>query len=181
MGVRSGCAGTKALEPIAYAPAQLPVGPTKGEMDRMAHDVKKQARIDEVGTLIDAFSRAHLSPELAGYIHKLWGQIGRKRNYVVTGGTKEVWASAVVYVIARLNFLFDRSRPDYLPPDTICEYFGTKKTTVAARAKDIERACRIRLGQEGLCSPEISDGLTFVQLSNGMVVSKSMAKEMGIL
>ena len=161
-------------------------GPTtvrfmKGEMERMALDVKKQVRIEEVETLLDAFSRAHLSPELASYVQKLWGQIGRKRNYVITGGTKEIWASAVVYVIARLNFLFDRSSPGYLPPDTICEYFGTKKTTVAARAKDIERACRIRMGHEGLCMPEISDDLTFVQLSNGMVLSKRMAKEMGIL
>ena len=31
---------------------------------------------------------------------KLWDQIGRKRSYVITSGTKEVWASAVVYVIA---------------------------------------------------------------------------------
>lgn len=147
----------------------------------MTPDVKKQARIEEVEALLDAFSQAHLSPELAGYVRKLWGQIERKRNYVITGGTKEVWASAVVYVIARLNFLFDRTRPEYLSPDTICEYFGTKKTTVAARAKDIERACRIRMGHEGLCSPEISDDLTFVELSNGIVLSKRMAKEMGIL
>jgi len=31
------------------------------------------------------------------------------------------------------------------------------------------------------CRPELSDSLTFVQLSNGMVLSKRMAKEMGIL
>ena len=50
-----------------------------------------------------------------------------------------------------------------------------------AKAAEIEKACRIRMGQEGLCNPDISDGLTYVQLSNGMVVSKRMAKEMGIL
>ena len=37
------------------------------------------------------------------------------------------------------------------------------------------------MGQEGLCSTELSDSFTLVQLSNGMVLTKKMAKEMGIL
>ena len=68
---------------------------------------------EEVRELLEAFSREHLTPELAGYILKLWEQISRKRNYVITGGKPEIWASAVVYVIARLNFLFDRSQGGY--------------------------------------------------------------------
>ncbi|TMA95891.1 MAG: hypothetical protein E6J74_10295 [Deltaproteobacteria bacterium] len=146
-------------------------------------DPKKQARIDEVKALLVEFSKQHLAsaPDVVSYIEKLWDQIGRKRSYVITGGTKEVWASAVVYVIARLNFLFDKARPNYLTADTICGHFGTKKGTVSARAAEIEKACRIRVGHEGLCRPEISDELTFVELSNGMVLPKRIAKEMGIL
>lgn len=146
-------------------------------------DPKKQARIDEVKALLVEFSKQHLAsaPDVVSYIEKLWDQIGRKRSYVITGGTKEVWASAVVYVIARLNFLFDKARPNYLTADTICGHFGTKKGTVSARAAEIEKACRVRVGHEGLCRPEISDELTFVELSNGMVLPKRIAKEMGIL
>ncbi len=146
-------------------------------------DPRKQARIDEVKALLADFSEQHLAraPDLVGYIEKLWDQIGRKRNYVITGGTKEVWASAVVYVIARLNFLFDKASPNYLIAETICSHFGTKKGTVSARAAEIEKACRIRVGHEGLCSPEIADDLTFVQLSNGMVLPKRVAREMGLL
>jgi hypothetical protein len=147
----------------------------------MATDLTKAARIEEVRVLLDAFSREHLTPEFAGYVRKLWEQIGRKRNFVITGGKAEIRASAVVYAIARLNFLFDRSDPRYLAPDVICGFFGTKKSTVASKAAQIEQACRIRMGQEGLCSPEISDSFTFLQFSNGLVVSKKMAKDMGIL
>ncbi len=147
----------------------------------MATDPKKTRRIEEVQGLLDEFAREHLTPELAGYVRKLWEQIGRKRNYVITGGQPEVWASAVVYVVARLNFLFDRNQPNYLPPDVICGFFGTKQSTVSAKAAQIEKACKIRTGQEGLCSPELSDSLTFVQFSNGMVISKRLAKEMGLL
>jgi hypothetical protein len=147
----------------------------------MGNDPKKQARIEEVRALLNAFSQEHLSPDLSGYVHKLWEQIGRKRTFVITGGRAEVWASAVVYVIARLNFLFDRSNPLYMTPDAICDFFGTKKSTVSAKAAQIEKACRIRMGHKGLCSPEISDSLTFVELPNGMVLTKKMAKEMGII
>lgn len=144
-------------------------------------DAKKQARIDEITTILNVFSQKHLTPELSGYVRTLWEQIGRKRNYVITGGAKEVWAAAVVYVIARLNFLFDSKSPNYLSADSICDYFGTKKTTVSVRAADIEKACKIRMGQEGLCNPDISDALTVVKLSNGVVIPKKMAREAGLI
>jgi len=32
-----------------------------------------------------------------------------------------------------------------------------------------------------LCSSDISDSLSFVQLTNGMVVTKKQAKEMGLM
>jgi len=157
------------------------VRPDGSRKTRKSPDARKQARIDEVTALLDAFSQAHLTPELAGYVRKLWEQIGRKRNYVITGGAKEVWASAVVYVIARLNFLFDSKSQNYLTADVICAFFGTKKTTMSARAADIEKACRIRMGQEGLCNQDIADALTFVKLPNGMVIPKKMAREAGLI
>lgn len=145
----------------------------------MEEKQRKQERIQEVQSLLDEFASEHLSAEIAGYVFELWKRIGRKRTYAITGGKKEIWASAVVYVIARLNFMFDRSKPDYLPHDAICEYFGTSKTTVGGRATEIEKALNIRVGEEGLCRPEISDALVSVRLPNGLVVSKGMAKRMG--
>jgi hypothetical protein len=37
------------------------------------------------------------------------------------------------------------------------------------------------MGEEGLCNSEISDSLSFVQLPNGIVLTKKMAKEAGLL
>lgn len=159
----------------------VPVKPDGRRKTGNSPDARKQARIDEVAALLDAFSQAHLTPELAGYVRKLWEQIGRKRNYVITGDAKEVWAAAVMYAIARLNFLFDSKSPQYLSADIISAFFGTKKTTVSARAANIEKACRIRMGQEGLCNPDIADALTFVKLPNGMVIPKKMAREAGLI
>lgn len=142
---------------------------------------KKQERAKEIGNLIHEFSNQYLNDELHGYAIKLLEKLTRKKTYSITSGKIEIWASAIIYVIARLNFLFDSQRPNYITADTICDFFGTKKSTVGTKATDIEKACKIRMGEEGFCNPEISDSLTFVQLPNGMILTKKMAKEAGLL
>jgi hypothetical protein len=142
---------------------------------------RKSKRIENVGLLLEEFGKAYLTPQLTDYVLRLWEQIGRKRNYLITGGKPEVWASATVYVIARLNFLFDRQSKPYLPPDTICNFFGTRKNTISAKATEIERVCKIRMGHDGLCSPDIAESLSFVQLPNGLVLTRRQAKEMGFM
>jgi hypothetical protein len=142
---------------------------------------RKSKRIENVRLLLEEFGKAYLTPQLTDYVLRLWEQIGRKRNYLITGGKPEVWASATVYVIARLNFLFDRQSKPYLPPDTICNFFGTRKNTISAKATEIERVCKIRMGHDGLCSPDIAESLSFVQLPNGLVLTRGQAKEMGFM
>ena len=126
------------------------------ERERRMIDPKKQARIDEVKALLADFSKQHLAsaPDIAGYIEKLWDQIGRKRSYVITGGTKEVWASAVVYVIARLNFLFDKASPNYLIADTICDHFGTKKGRCRRAPRRSRRRAGYAWGMRGCAVPD---------------------------
>ena len=142
---------------------------------------KTDKRLEEVKVLLEGFCKRYLSPELSEYAFKLWGQLGRKRTYSITGGKKEIWASAIIYVMARLNFLFDTDNEHHITPDIICKFFETNKSTVSSKATEIEKVCKIRMGQEGLCSPDISDSFSFVQLAKGIVLSKWQAKEMGLL
>jgi hypothetical protein len=88
--------------------------------------------------LVKGFCMAHLNEELTGYALKLCETLGRKRNISITRGKGEIWAAAIVYVIARLNFLFDRDNAFYLLPDTICDFFGTKKSTNSSPCSAIE-------------------------------------------
>jgi len=142
---------------------------------------KKIRQLAEIKNLLAEFSTQYLTEELAGYVFILFEKLGRKRTYPITRGKTEVWASAIVYVIARLNFLFDTENPNYLTADVICDFFGTKKSTVSTKATDIEKACNIRMGEEGLCSSDISDSLSLVQLTNGLVITRKQAKEMGLM
>jgi hypothetical protein len=150
----------------------------------MSTDLKKVEKTDrrkESKELVQAFCDRHLNEELAGYALKLCDTLGRKRTLAVTRGRKEIWAAAIVYVITRLNFLFDRENEYFLTADTICEFFGTQKTTVGNKATQIEKACRIGMGAEGFCSQHISDTFTLVELPNGLVVPKSMLSDFEIV
>jgi hypothetical protein len=136
--------------------------------------VEKAKRLNEIEQLVLAFCEEHLNEELAVYALKLCETLDRKRKISITRGGKEIWAASIVYVIARLNFLFDPESEFCLTADTICDFFGTKKSTIGSKATHIENICNLGLGAEGFCSPEISDALTLVELPNGLVIPKSM-------
>jgi len=136
--------------------------------------VEKAERLNEIRQLVLAFCEEHLNEELAVYALKLCEALGRKRKISINRGSKEIWAASIVYVIARLNFLFDPESEFCLTADTICDFFGTKKSTIGSKATHIENICNLGLGTEGFCSPKISDSLTLVELPNGLVIPKSM-------
>ncbi|MCZ6673834.1 MAG: DUF6398 domain-containing protein [Verrucomicrobia bacterium] len=147
----------------------------------MTEKEKKDNRFEEVEILLADFYEQRFDEELKSYVLKLWEKLSKKRNYSITRGKKEIWASSVIYVIARLNFLFDKKNEYSLTADTICDFFGTNKNTVSARATEIEKAVNIRMGEKEFCRSDIHDSLTVVQLSNGMLITKSMAREMGFI
>jgi len=142
---------------------------------------EKKQRLEEIKDLVLAFCEEHLDDELYGYALELCDMLGRKRRISITRGKKEIWAASIIYVIARLNFLFDPESEFFFSADTVCNFFGTKKSTVGNKASQIERACNLGLGAEGLCSPEISDALTLVELPNGLLIPKNMLPEFDIV
>ena len=134
----------------------------------------KDQRLKEIEALVVSFCIEHLNEDLQGYALRLCDTLGRKRKISIIRGKKEIWAASIIYVIARLNFLFDVENDMFLSADTICDFFGAKKSTIGNKATQIEKACNLGIGAQGYCSPEISDALTLVELPNGLVIPKSM-------
>ena len=142
----------------------------------------RRERFAEVAALLEQFGQTHLDPELTGFMLELWKRLCRRKAPDCLRGKPVIWAAGVTHVIARMNFLFDRSQPVHVTFDTICQFFGANKTTVGSKATDIERTLRLRQHSEpGLCRQEFLETFTTVQLSNGMVFSWQMAKQMGYL
>jgi hypothetical protein len=95
---------------------------------------KQKQLLEKVG----AFCIQKLNEEYFELCEKLILKMGRKREVPFKRGKLNIWASAVVYAIGSLNFLFDNSFEPHISPDEICEYFGTKKSTVSNKASQIK-------------------------------------------
>ncbi len=142
----------------------------------------RRERFSEVAALIEQFGQQHLDPELMNFAIELWKRVCRRKSTDCTRGKAEVWAAAVTHVIARMNFLFDRSQPVHLTFDTICGFFQTSKTTIGGKATEIERTLRLHQHSEpGLCRQQFLEAFTMLRFSNGIVMSWDMAKRAGYL
>ena len=163
-------------------PERIPTAPPRPILSEDRIPKEKRERFSEVAALLEQFGQTHLDPELTGFTLELWRRLCRRQRMDCRRGKPPIWAAAVVHVIARINFLFDRTQPVNLTFDTICGWFQVNKTTVGSKAGEIERALRLRQHSEpGLCRCEFIDMFTTVQLSNGMLVPLQMAKEMGLV
>lgn len=132
----------------------------------------------EIGKLVETFCAKYIDDEHLGYARNILDAIMEEPDLSISRGKPEIWAAAIVYAMARLNFLFDPEAEHFLRPDTICDFFGTKKSTVGNKATMIEEACDICMGDPGFSRPEITEMLTVVELPNGMILPKSVFDRM---
>lgn len=130
--------------------------------------------INKIEGMIHTFCQKHLNEEIEGYCMKLCGTLARKRKIDINRGKVEIWAAGIVYVIARLNFLFDKENKPYIPVDTIGNFFNTKKSTTGNKASLIMDVCNLGIGAVGYSSKAISDMFTFYQTPEGFIIPKSM-------
>ncbi len=79
----------------------------KSDMDAIPNAGKKAERVAEIKHKTEEFGRSNLDPEHTGLALKLGDKIGRMRKLSIQRVRAEIWAAAIIHVIARLNFLFD--------------------------------------------------------------------------
>ena len=96
-----------------------------------------KSREKELLDLTNAFCIHKLDEEYAEVCKKLILKLGLKRDVPFSRGKIEIWAAAVVHAIGSVNFLFDNSFEPHISAEEIYEYFGTKKSTVSNKAKQI--------------------------------------------
>lgn len=143
-------------------------------------DEKKQ-RLLEIKALLHSFCEAFLNEELEGYVMRLSDKLSRKRKISLMHGNQKIWAAAIIYTIARLNFLFDKENEMYISHDQLCDFFEATKSTVGKKATQIEEVCNLTIGAEGYCSQEITDTFTYYQTPEGFIIPKSMLGDRKII
>lgn len=147
----------------------------KNEKKQNPHD--KAIAFGEIQSLLESFFLTHLSENYFIYCLNLGQRIQRKRSLSFDRGKKEIWAAAIVITIARLNFLFDPYNDNHINHDTICDFFGVKKSTAGNKASHIADVLDLGYGEEDLSDPHIIDSLSFIQFSNGIILPKAMITE----
>jgi hypothetical protein len=95
-------------------------------------------REKELLELTGTFCTQKLDDDYFQLCEKLIRKLGREKDVPFQRGKVEIWAAAVVYAIGSINFLFDKSFKPCLTPEQISEYFGTKKSTVSNKARQIK-------------------------------------------
>lgn len=138
----------------------------------------KSENIKEIKDLVESFCERYCTEELTTCAVRLCEKLGHIRKLDITRGKKEIWAASIVYVIARVNFLFDKANSNFLTTDIICDFFDTKKTTTGNKATSIEKALNIGIGDTNYCSTEIIESFSFVETPDGIILPQKMANEM---
>ncbi|MDH4205470.1 MAG: DUF6398 domain-containing protein, partial [Desulfobacteraceae bacterium] len=95
-------------------------------------------------------------------------------------GRQEIWAAAIVYAMARINFLFDPTNEVYLTADEICDFFGTKKSTVGNKAGQIQKTCDVWTGDPEFSNPEIAEMFTLYETPEGFIIPASLLRDQEI-
>ncbi|MCF8297219.1 MAG: DUF6398 domain-containing protein [Saprospiraceae bacterium] len=88
--------------------------------------------------LTGVFCTQKLDDDYSQLCEKLILKLGRKRDVPFKSGKIEIWVAAIIHAIGSINFLFDKSFEPYITAEEISEYFGTKKSTVSNKARQIK-------------------------------------------
>ena len=120
-------------------------------------DNKIKQKQEELIKMVSEFSDEYLDEEYKLLNIKLVEKLGRKHDPPFKRGKLENWASGIVYTIAQLNFLFDNSFYPYITADDICDFFMTKKSTAANKARDIRKLLNLKLGNEEFSTQLVLD------------------------
>jgi hypothetical protein len=138
----------------------------------------KKEKTKELSELVESFCKRYFSGELTACALRLCNKLGRISKLDITRGKNEIWAASIVYVIARVNFLFDKANDNFITSDIICDFFDTKKTTTGNKATTIEKALNIGIGDTNYCTTEIIESFSFVETLDGFILPQKMANEM---
>jgi hypothetical protein len=137
-------------------------------------------RENQLLDMVGPFCESYINEEYAKICSNLVKKMGRKHDVPFKRGKIEIWASAAVYAIGQINFLFDESFEPYLSQDDICDYFKTKKSTVSDKARKIRDMFNMGHYDEEFSTEYMMENnplKDMVFTDDGFIVPKSMSYE----
>ncbi len=90
----------------------------------------------------------------------------------MTKGKANSWAGAILYVLGRLNFLFDHTQRPHLKAAELCSLLGLSIQTASSKARLIEQMLGIGPFDQRWCVPSMleKNPLAWMIRVNGLVL-----------
>lgn len=101
---------------------------------------EREARVIELAI---TFCKEHFDEVCAELCIKLVQKLERKRSCPLQSGRVEIWATASVYTICSINFMFSKSSQLNTSSAEIAEHFGTSCSTIAQKSRIIKDLLKI--------------------------------------
>lgn len=139
-------------------------------------DEKTKQKEEQLIEMVSSFCDEFLNEEYKQLCVKLVEKLGRKHNVPFKRGKLENWASGIIYAIAQINFLFDKSQELFTSPDEICDYFNTKKSTASNKARDIRDMFNMGHFDEEFSAKAILDGAPklYIDEKSGFIIPEEL-------
>ncbi len=141
---------------------------------------KLRPKYEDIIPLIDAVCDEHLTDEYAHLCRKLAASLSRKRPSPLERGRAKSWAGAILYTIARVNFLFDPSQSPHMRAGELCAAVGVSQNTASAKSTQIMDLLDIyQLHPNWTLTSLIDENpMAWMIMFNGMIVdARSMPRE----
>ncbi len=137
-------------------------------------------RYETVTEITDEFCQKHLNEEYADLCRKMAAALSRKRPSPLESGREKSWAAGIVYVLGRVNFLFDKSQEPYMSAGELCEKIGVSQSTASNKSREVwYRLNLIQLHPEWCLPSRLEENpLAWIVEVNGLPVDvRMMPKE----
>lgn len=136
-----------------------------------------EARLAIIETALQGFCDEFLCVEEAeDRLFAVFEAAKKSRKLNLTRGEPEIWAAAIAYAFARMNFLLDDEGPMHIERDEFFDLFAEcSRSTVTQKATRVEKALNFHYGHPKFCLPEVVDAMPkFKQAPSGVIVPESL-------
>jgi len=107
-------------------------------------------RTQQIFDVTDVACREHLDEEYGRLTRRLVARLARKRPSPLERGDARIWAAGAIYVVGQVNFLFDGTQTPHLTAKQLAEALGVVQTTMANKARIINRLLDIAIFEPDL-------------------------------
>ncbi len=138
----------------------------------------------EIVATTDRVCSEHLNDQYAELSRKMTAELCRKRPSPLASGRTKSWAGGVVYALARINFLFDKSQSPHMSSTELCKALGVSQGTASSKASTIMDSLGLMLMDPRYCLPDLLDDNPMVWLLsvNGLMVDiRSAPREIQVI